>query len=268
VRGDDCNDLGDDDMTKQDPFKVRLQRGDRLHGFFIGHPSPQLVEMVGYAEFDFVIIDQEHSPTDKTTMEHMFRAADAVGVTPLVRVPASTPEAILPALDIGATGILVPHVTDAEKARRIVAEAYYSPLGKRGVSSLTRAAHHGLWKGGTWLKDANLRTTVIPMIEDAEAVGRVGEIASVPGIDAIFVGPSDLGSSLGHLGERQHPELLAAVASIAKQVKAVGGVGLATTAQTYKDVPGLNEQGYSMICHTTTTIIARGLMALRADLKL
>jgi 4-hydroxy-2-oxoheptanedioate aldolase len=254
-------------MTQKDPFKLRLRRGDSLHGFFIGHASPALVEMVGYAGFDFAIMDQEHGPIDKAALEGMLRAADAVGITPIVRIPSASMDAILSVLDLGAVGILVPHVTDAAVARHIVEQAYYMPQGKRGISSFGRGAHYGLWKG-KYLQDANNLTTVITMVEDDEAVGQAGAIAAVPGVDAVFVGPSDLGASMGHIGERDHPELLAAIVDIAKAVKAVGGVGLATTAQTHHDVPGLNELGYSMICHSTTTTMARGLKALHADLKL
>lgn len=246
-----------------EPFKSRLRRGDSLHGFFIGHPSPALVEMVGYAGFDFVIIDQEHGPMDKMATEAMLRAADAAGVVPVVRIPSADTASILSVLDLGATGILVPHVVSAAVARHIADQAYYPPRGRRGISSLTRAGRHGLWQGN-YLGEANDRTTVIAMVEDAEAVAEAGAVAAVPGIDAVFVGPSDLAASMGHIGKRDHPHLLGAIAGIAEAVRKVGDVGLATTAQTAADVPGLNAQGFSMICHSTTTLIARGLRDLRA----
>src|SRR5258705_7126723 len=94
-------------------------------GCFIDLPSPAVVEMIGWAGFDFVIIDTEHGPMSLDTVEHMLRAAEGAGIAALVRVPGATAAHILPVLDIGASGILVPHVSSVEVARRILDEAYY-----------------------------------------------------------------------------------------------------------------------------------------------
>ncbi|KAA0971644.1 hypothetical protein FPY71_00445 [Aureimonas fodinaquatilis] len=244
-------------------FKTRLRRRELLHGFFIGQNLPAVVEMVGYAGFDFVIIDQEHGPADKSSLESLLRAADAAEIAAVVRVPSAEVRDILPALDLGASCILVPHITSAEQARNIVKAAHYPPVGQRGVSSFTRAGRYGLMPAGGHVASAAERTSVIAMIEDAEAVELAQDIASTDGLDGVFIGPTDLGASLGVVGQREHPLLLEAIAHIVSATPA--GVGLATTAQTAAETPGLRERGFNMICHSITTEMARSLKAIKAE---
>ena len=105
---------------------------------FIG--TPTIVEMLGQFDFDFVMIDNEHTSLNPETIEYMVRVADSVGVTPIVRVAHNDESQILKALDTGAAGVIVPHVMNAEDARRAVRSARYAPDGMRGVCSGTRAA--------------------------------------------------------------------------------------------------------------------------------
>lgn len=247
-------------------FKSRLGKAERMHGFFIGQNSPSLVEMVGYAGFDFVILDQEHGPIGPSALEGLLRAADASNIAALVRVPSPATRDILPVLDMGAAGILVPHITDGSTARKIVEQAHYPPLGKRGVSSLTRAARHGLLPSGDYLSTAGDRVTVLAMIEDADAVQYADEIAATQGIDALFVGPTDLAASLGIMGQRENPKLMQAMEDIVKAAVS-SGKPVATTAQTVADVEGLHVRGFSMICHSTTSLMARALRQMHAETR-
>src|SRR5262249_44263908 len=141
-----------------------------------GQPSPAVVEMVGYAGFDYVIIDLEHSAIGLETLENMLRAAQAVDVAALVRLPGPAQNDILRVLGVGAEGILVPHVESAEQARKVVDTAYYPPLGQRGISTVSRAAHHALANPQAYLASANARTTVMLMIESPGAIEQLEQM--------------------------------------------------------------------------------------------
>lgn len=249
------------------PFKARLRGDTTLHGFFIGIPSPATVELAGYSGFDFVIIDTEHGAAGLETLEHLLRAAAASGIAALVRVPRGNADDILHVLDAGADGILVPHVTDAEVASRIVQHAYYPPLGRRGISTLSRAARHGTGDAAKVLREQAGRTAVIVMIEDREALSEVGAIARVEGVDAVFVGPNDLAASMGHLGNAAHPDVTEAIASIRQELQAIpGGPAFATIARAAPQARELSAQGARMICFNTTYILANALRTLRSEL--
>ena len=249
-------------MSASATFKQRLRRRAMQLGFFIGLPSPALVEMIGWAGFDFVIIDTEHGPMSLDTVEHMLRAAEAAGIAALVRVPGATEAHILPVLDIGASGILVPHVSSFEKARDVAAQAYYPPLGRRGISTVSRAARYGLGDGAAYLANRAQETSVVLMIEDAAVLPRIGKIAALPGVDAIFIGPNDLAASLGRAGQPSHPDVTAAIAGIRAAVRAVDGAALATIGRAPGDVAKHQADGISMVCFSTPLLIANALRDL------
>ncbi|MEO8537733.1 MAG: aldolase/citrate lyase family protein [Betaproteobacteria bacterium] len=198
-----------DAMNVIDTRLPELLRGTRpLLGMFVGMPAPSLVEMCGHAGVDFVIIDNEHGPAGLESTEHMLRAARASGVIPVVRT--LEPD-ILRVLDVGASAIQVPQVNSAEQARRIVAAAKYPPVGTRGAAFSTRAAGYGFFGGERHITDSNTGTAVVIMTETREALGKLDEILSVPGVDAVFFGPNDLSFSLGYPGQMTHPDVVAAL---------------------------------------------------------
>lgn len=161
---------------------------------FIG--TPTIIELLGQFEFDFVMIDTEHTSLNPETVEYMVRVADGVGVTPVIRVAANDPVLIQKALDTGAGGIIVPHVSSAADARRAVEAAKYAPEGHRGVCSGTRAT--GFSKEGfvRYWRKANENVIVIPLLEDLKAIENAAEIMAEPGIDLVWFGPGDLAQAL------------------------------------------------------------------------
>jgi 4-hydroxy-2-oxoheptanedioate aldolase len=254
-------------MADRLPFKARLKGDAPLYGFFVGIPSPATVELAGWSGFDFVIIDTEHGATGLETLEHMLRAAAAAGIAALVRVPRGGADDILHVLDAGADGILVPHVTSAAVAQRIVGHAYYPPLGQRGISTLSRAARHGTGDAATVLREQAGRTAVIVMIEDREALTEVGAIARVQGVDAVFVGPNDLAASMGHLGDAGNAEVVAAVSRIAEELRGIpDGPAFATIARSAPQAQQVAAKGARMICFNTTNILGAALRSLRKEL--
>ena len=209
-------------LIRENKTKRLIAAGGTAVGGFLMIKSPEIVEIMGYAGLDFVIIDSEHGPADNETIGNMIRAAEASGITPIVRVRwVNDPTLILRALDLGAQGVQVPMVEDAETAARVVQAARYHPLGRRGLAGV-RAAKYGAVDLGAYTQEANDENLVIAQIETAKAVGNAQAIAAVPGIDVVFVGPVDLSQSLGIPGQRSNPVLIEAMDKVFAACKAAG----------------------------------------------
>ena len=177
-------------------FRQRLLARERLVGTFVKTPTSHTTEILGDVGFDFVIIDQEHAPFDRLTTDAALLGARASGMAGIVRVPRLESSHILGALDDGAVGVMAPHITSAERARELVSFSRYRN-GRRGFSNSPRAGRYGGKDFGTHIAEGDMQTTVVAMIEDAEAVDNIGSIVAVEGLDAIFIGRADLTLSLG-----------------------------------------------------------------------
>lgn len=178
-------------------LKERLNNGEKVTGAFIGINSPAVIEMLGYAGFDFVVIDDEHGALSYSEMENLIRTADSVGLPSIVRVSYDE-SSIQKALDRGAKGIQVPMVNTIEDARQVVQKAKFPPFGKRGAAYSHRAARFGKDIGKEFLDSSNENTIIIVHIETPEAVENFEEIVSVPGIDVAFIGSTDLSVNMGY----------------------------------------------------------------------
>ncbi len=171
---------------------------------FIG--TPTIIEIMGRFEFDFVMIDSEHTSLNPETVEYMVRVADSVGISPIIRVAENDPILIMKALDTGAAGVIVPHVMNAEDARRAVKAAKYAPDGQRGVCSGPRAPGYNKEGFAQYWRYANENVLVIPILEDLEAIDNAVEIMNVPGVELVWFGPGDLAQSIrGRFGGDEAP---------------------------------------------------------------
>ncbi len=178
-------------------LRERLLGDEVLYGTFALADSPVFVELLGVLGFDFIVIDCEHAPTGPygASLEHMLRAADAAHLAALVRVRANEPGQIGAALDAGAQGVVVPHITSAAEMRRAVAAAAWPPLGRRGAAPVTRAARYGAIP---WVDyQRHNQPLVFPLIEDPEGVMAIEAILAVPGVGGVWFGAFDLGVALG-----------------------------------------------------------------------
>ncbi|MFN3644956.1 MAG: HpcH/HpaI aldolase family protein [Gemmobacter sp.] len=181
------------------PLRQRIRAAHRgeapvLRGPFLAVPSPMVVEIACGSFPDFVCIDMEHGPIDPSTGEGMVRAAAVHRVAALVRVPGNDPVAIAQALDWGAAGVLVPRVNSAAEALAAVDAARYPPEGSRGAGP-GRAAGYGR-DIPRYLDRARAETVVAVQVETVAGLEAAAEIAAVPGVDLVFVGPGDLGVGL------------------------------------------------------------------------
>jgi len=247
-------------------LKARLRQREPLYGLFVMLPSPAVVEMVGYAGFDYAILDTEHGAAHTETIENQLRAADASGLPALVRTVGPDAGEILRAMEAGATGVLVPHVTTADDAAQIVRAAHYPPNGIRGMATTSRSGKHGVVSVAEHLQNARECTIIMVQIEDAAALPNVSAIARTPGIDAVFIGPADLATSLGFPGQPQHPAVAAAIQKIIDEVREAGQV-VAGFARSEEDAAALAGQGVTFICLSTTLIFSKRLVELAQRLK-
>ena len=211
-------------MAKSNELKRRLRNGEAVVGSFCNLPSPEAVELLGWAGLDFVIIDAEHGPQGPETVANMVRAAEASGTTPLVRVATNEPQNILRYLDTGAQGLQMPMVNGPDDAQRAVASALYPPQGRRGLAGV-RAATFGLSESvADYAATANDEMLVIVQIETVEALGNLDSILSVDGIDIVFFGATDLSSSMGIPGQTRDARVVNAINDAGQKVIQSGRV--------------------------------------------
>jgi 2-keto-3-deoxy-L-rhamnonate aldolase RhmA len=211
-------------MTARDKdpadFRRRLAAGAKLSGTFIKTPSGHATEIFGDLGYDFVVIDEEHAPFDRTTIDQALVAARAARIAALVRVGSSSPSNLLSVLDGGAVGVLVPHVVSGKKATEIAAACRYRG-GKRGFSNSPRAGRYGGLSLSQHVERADATTTVVAQIEDPEALDQIDAIAGVDGIDALFIGRGDLAVALAATSP-DAPQIRAAAERISAAARRAG----------------------------------------------
>lgn len=205
-------------------LKEKLAQGRQPLGTFVGTGSPAVVECLGCAGLDFVILDNEHSPVEAETTASMVRAAELRNVTPLARVREISRPAILKLLDVGVQGLIIPDVRSTEDVRRVVDYAKYAPVGRRGFCPSRKDGWGTDPQCGVLdtMAHFNQETLVIPQCETAEALSDIETIAAMDGVDGIFIGPFDLSISMGMPGDFENPQFRAALARILSACRAAG----------------------------------------------
>lgn len=202
--------MSNQSLSRINRAKISSTQSGVVSGITVQLASPEVIEMCGAAGLDFVWIDAEHGSFDLETAVEMFRAADAQGITPLIRVPALEATAIMRALDGGAMGVIVPNISTAAQARSAVDFARYkvgSNGGLRGACPSTRAARYLADDWDSFARWSNENTTVWALIETVAGVKNVDEILEVEGLDAIALGPFDLSHEMGLRGQPFHPDV-------------------------------------------------------------
>ncbi len=189
-------------------------------GTWLMAAAPATAEAMGYTGFDFLVVDMEHVPIEVSDLTHILRAIGCTPADAVVRLAWNDQVLIKRVLDAGAQTIMVPFVQTADEARQAVSFAKYPPEGVRGVAAVHRGSRFG--RVGDYLKRANGEVAVIVQLETPDAIARLPEIAAVPGVDALFVGPGDLSAAMGHIGNIAHPEVQALIEKAAKTSRAAG----------------------------------------------
>lgn len=205
-------------------LKRKLQNGEKPIGMFFDTASEYLMECLGRTGLDFVIIDNEHSPIEAETSARLIRTAELSGLTPLCRVRDSSRPAILKLLDVGAQGLIIPNVHTVEQVRDIISYARFYPIGQRGFCPSRKDGwgFDGLGSVPETMEHFNRETLIIPQCETVGALEHIEEIASMHGVDGIFVGPFDLSISMGIPGDFANPVFQAALTRIINACRAAG----------------------------------------------
>jgi len=201
-------------------FKHAIAGGRLQIGLWSSLASNIAAEIVADAGFDWILFDSEHSPNEVPALLAQLQAAARGSATAVVRPAWNDAVLIKRVLDLGAQSVLVPYVQNAEEARRAVAAVRYPPAGIRGVAAATRASRYG--RVTDYLKKADGEICLLVQVETRAALDGLEAIAAVDGVDGVFIGPSDLSASLGHIGNPQHPEVQRALEDGVRRLKAVG----------------------------------------------
>lgn len=209
---------------RENGIRAKLAAGATVAGLIVPVAAPVVVDLAGLVGFDFVLIDTEHGHLGFEAAEHLVRAAEAAGITPLARPSSNTPAEILRLLDLGVQGVMIPQITTEAEAERAVRATKFHPRGERGLAS-SRAAGYGLVEPqAAYVDRANAETMVIALIEHIDAVARLDAIIAVDGIDVLFIGASDLAQSMGHPGHADHADVQRVVDQIIDRGLAAGRV--------------------------------------------
>jgi 4-hydroxy-2-oxoheptanedioate aldolase len=226
--------------VKPNRMKEKIARGEPALGCSVMFPSPQVVEMLGYAGFDWVLIDCEHGSIGPADVELMAMACDAVGITSIARPRTNSASDIQGVMDRGVMGVQVPHINTGEDARRAVASVKFGPGAARGLAAGTRPDSWGM---GARMPDfaqaANAQSLVCVQLEHEAALANIDAILAVEDIDVFFIGPSDLSQSMGHPGNPKAPPVARAIETALARIVAAGRApGMPATAENLADVLG------------------------------
>lgn len=243
-------------------FKSKLAHPPAF-GCWLGLASAYSAEMIATTGFDWLLIDGEHAPNTVATILEQLRAIDPYPAAPVVRCWNQDPALIKRLLDIGAHTLMVPMVDTPDQARRIVAAMRYAPAGIRGMASgVVRASRWGAIPD--YVENTDQTLCLIAQIESPEGVRNAQAIAEIDGVDAVFIGPMDLSTSMGHLGDHHHPDVQAAIAQAAQAVRKAGK-GLGILAPDPTDADHFAAAGYDFIATGLDVLLLRSAAVANAQ---
>ena len=246
-------------------LRARVLARERLLGCFLTWPTAGVLELLGLAGFDFVVVDTEHGYFNTESVEQIVRAAEGAPIPVIVRVPSCLAAADAGrALDAGACGVLFPRADSEAPVRAAVENVKFAPVGHRGLAGV-RANRYGAVPFDDWVLEANEGSTVFVQIETAGALDELEPIAALQWVDLLFVGPNDLSQALGVPGHYEEPRYRAAVervGAVAREHGKAAGIML----RAPDEIPALTEHGYRVFTTSDRTLFSQSARAWRAAL--
>jgi 4-hydroxy-2-oxoheptanedioate aldolase len=201
-------------------FKHAIAKGETQIGLWCSLCGAIPAEIVSHSGFDWLLLDTEHSPNEVPDVLAQLQAVQAGTASAIVRPAWNDIVLIKRFLDIGAQTLLIPFVQNPEEARRAVEATRYPPGGIRGITGSGRASRYGRVKD--YLKHASQELCLLVQVETKSALDQIEAIASVDGVDGVFIGPNDLAASFGHIGNWGHPEVQAALEDAVRRLRKIG----------------------------------------------
>ncbi|MEA1984395.1 MAG: aldolase/citrate lyase family protein [Euryarchaeota archaeon] len=259
-------------MKEMYNMKRTLKDGGVVVGPWCTIPSSSVINVVASTGMDFVIIDMEHGPHGFEAVEDMIRAAENENCAPLVRVAKNDEALILQALDIGAHGVIVPHIESREDAELAVSCAKYYPLGNRGFSPFTRAGGYSPNKVGNHSTLQNEQTMIILVLEGKDGIENLDEILNIEGVqdkvDLIYIGAYDLSQAVGHPGQVDHPVVKQHLETCINKINERGIAAGGYVAKNKNDMLWMVEMGMQFITLLPDcTIIYQAFESLYTDIS-
>ncbi len=236
--------------------KSKLKNGQPIYGVIAPNNDPILAELIGLLGFDFYMMDGEHGALSAAHAEHLVRACEAVGITPLARVRTNDEKLILQFMDAGVMGIMMPGLHTPEDVHNFVSYVKYPPLGIRGLGPI-RAADYmtGRMSQAQYVSYANEQTLILPQFEDIKALEYLPEMVKVEGVDGVIVGPRDLAMTMGYYDGPGHPAVQDVIKQVFDLVKSAG-LFVGTVAGTADAAKKIVESGGSICLNSVQGLIA------------
>lgn len=247
-------------------IRKRVLNGEIVAGVYLNLGSSLTAEMAGLAGFDWVLIDLEHGSGDYDKMMHQLQAVEGTSAAPIIRIAWNEPTRFKRVLDAGASGVMVPFVSTVDEAKLAVASMQYPPQGIRGAAKLNRAAGFAQ-NFEQYFSTANEKLLTVLLIETAEAIKNIDDLAAVDGVDALYVGPLDLSISMGIPNQSDHPDLQAALDKVAAAARK-SGKAAGTMSNPKMSPEQLVERGFTFLAiGSDGGLVANGMKKLVESVK-
>jgi len=246
-------------------LKARLREGKSVLGTMVSLcRTPDIMLVVARSEMDFALIDTEHGSFSTETVADLCRVARDADLTAILRVPGRGSTYVSRSLDIGANGLMMPRIETADEAADVIRWAKYAPMGNRGLALGGPCNDYlPIPDPITAMAESNEATVILIQIESKEAIGRIDEIAAVPGIDVLLIGPMDLSQTLGVPGQLEHPKVIEAMREVVRAGRD-HGVASGTHSPTIDQCRFWRDEGMTFLaCSSEVGMIRSGLGAMR-----
>ena len=247
-------------------LKQRILSGEAVHGSWVNLGSLVSAEIMGRSGFDWLLIDLEHGAGNDTTMYHQLQVVESTYTTPVVRTEELSRPKVQRILDAGAKGVMFPQIQNKEEAALAVSMMYYPPKGTRGMAKMVRASGFGK-NAEEYISTLDQHLIGVIQIENLSAVKEIDAIAAVPGVDVLFVGPSDLSLALGIFGQFDKPAYQQAIKDVAAAAKKYGKAA-GVLLQNIDEYEMYYQLGYRFLaCGADGSFVARSAEALAKQMR-
>lgn len=247
-------------------IKAKINAGQPVFGTFVKSNCPNIAEMLGWAGFDFAILDCEHSNYSYNELENMIRACQLSGLASIPRIACPQPWQVHHGLESGATGIQIPSITSVENAAECARECAFPPAGTRSPNPALRAGQYGCWTGEkSFIETKREDSLCVVQVESVEMADAVEELCKIPQIDVLFVGPGDLSMSMGKPGKLNDPEVKERIRDIIRRGLA-GGKAMGMLCGSPEAVREYVELGCTYIAYSSDNgMIAKAFKGVVQD---